>query len=166
MAHVLILNSHCTGCRMCEFACSAFHEDAYRPSAARIFMEVNPTTADMKGQTCLQMGCAKCQEVCPHDAISAQHITLKPKGRFRGREKLDLANDVSVLMVDEDLCTNCGECYAVCPTGVIRPHPDRGKAVKCDLCGGVPQCIAFCQNPYVLAVDLRLDKVDREGPRS
>lgn len=93
-------------------------------------------------------------------------MKLKPKGGFRSQEKLDLSDVVSVLMVDEDLCTNCGECYAVCPTGVIRPHPDRSTAIKCDLCGGEPRCIAFCQNPSVLAVDLKLDKVDRKGPRA
>jgi len=71
-----------------------------------------------------------------------------------------------VLVVDEEKCTNCGECYDVCPTGVIHEHPDREVAYKCDLCGGEPQCIAFCQNPHVLAVDLKVDKMDRPGARA
>ena len=50
----------------------------------------------------------------------------------------------------------------MCPYDVIHEHPDREVAFKCDLCDGDPQCIAFCQNPHVLAVDLKVDKKDKE----
>ena len=43
-----------------------------------------------------------------------------------------------------------------------REHPDRAVAYKCDLCDGTPQCVAFCQNPHVLAVDVRRSKIERE----
>ena len=61
MPHVMISSKKCTGCHMCELACSANHEGAYRPSVARLFSECNPTTGATKGHTCLQTGCAKCQ---------------------------------------------------------------------------------------------------------
>ena len=32
MPHVMISSKKCTGCHMCELACSAWHEGAYRPS--------------------------------------------------------------------------------------------------------------------------------------
>ena len=67
-----------------------------------------------------------------------------------------------VLRVDEDLCTNCGACYDVCPHGVIHEHPDRAVAFKCDLCDGTPQCVAFCQNPHVLAVDRAAEQSGEE----
>ena len=161
MPHVLINSKKCTGCHMCELACSAFHEGAYRPSVARLFSEVNPTSAAVKGHTCLQTGCAKCQEACPQDAIVTKKITVKPAGEFASKEKIGESVTGYVLVVDEDKCTNCGECYDVCPTNVIHEHPDREVAFKCDLCDGDPQCIAFCQNQYVLAVDLKVDKADR-----
>ncbi len=66
-----------------------------------------------------------------------------------------------VLKVNEDKCTNCGACYDVCPYGVIREHPDRAVAYKCDLCDGTPQCVAFCQNPHVLAVEVRSSKAEK-----
>ena len=68
MPHVMISSKKCTGCHMCELACSAWHDGAYRPSVARLFSQVNPTTAAVKGQTCLQTACAKCEEACPEEA--------------------------------------------------------------------------------------------------
>jgi Fe-S-cluster-containing hydrogenase component 2 len=158
----MILRKKCTGCHMCELACSAQHEGAYRPSVARLFSDCNPTTAEIKGRTCLQTGCAKCQEACPEDAIETREIRVKPHGDFAGKEKSGAEVKGYVLIVNESKCTNCGDCYDVCPYDVIKEHPERKKAFKCDLCDGEPQCIAFCQNPYVLAVDLKVDKMDKE----
>ena len=42
MPHVMISRKKCTGCHMCELACSAYHEGAYRPSVARLFVRVQP----------------------------------------------------------------------------------------------------------------------------
>jgi anaerobic carbon-monoxide dehydrogenase iron sulfur subunit len=154
MPYVTISNKKCTGCHMCELACSAWHEGAYRPSVARLSVSVNPTTIEVKGKTCLQAGCAKCEEICPEGAIRREPIQVNAADGE--------AASGFVLKVDEALCTNCGDCYAVCPYGVIHEHPDRHVAFKCDLCGGDPRCIAFCQNPNVLAVSLRTNKADRE----
>ncbi len=162
MPHVLISSKKCTGCHMCELACSANHEGAYRPSVARLFSEVNATTGATRGHTCLQTACAKCQDACPKDAIVTKEITVTVTGEFAAKKKVGDTVKGYVLIVDEALCTNCGECYEVCPTGVIHEHPDREVAFKCDLCDGTPQCIAFCQNPHVLAVDLKVDKMDRD----
>jgi anaerobic carbon-monoxide dehydrogenase iron sulfur subunit len=162
MPHVMISSKKCTGCHMCELGCSAFHEAGFRPSVARLYADVNPTTAVIKGHTCLQTACAKCQEACPEDAIVTRQITVKPAGEFGSKEKIGDTVTGFVLVVDESKCTNCGDCYEVCPYDVIHEHPDRKVAFKCNLCDGDPQCIAFCQNKYVLAVDLKLDKKDKE----
>jgi Fe-S-cluster-containing hydrogenase component 2 len=162
MPHVMINSKKCTGCHLCELGCSAFHEAGFRPSVARLFSEVNSTTSVIKGHTCLQTGCAKCQKACPNAAIVTRQITIRPTGDFDSKGKLGETIRGYILVVDEDACTNCGECYGVCPTGVIHAHPDREVAFKCDMCDGDPQCIGFCQNKYVLAVDLRADRKDRE----
>lgn len=153
MPHVMIDHKKCTGCRMCELACSAWHEGAFRPSVARLHVDVDLTDAVMRGHTCLQIACAKCEEACPVGAIVRNPIRVEAEG-------LD-AVEGFVLKVDEELCTNCGACYDVCPQGVIREHPDRHVAFKCDLCDGHPQCVAFCQNPHVLAVSVRLSKAEK-----
>ena len=161
MPHVMISRKKCTGCHMCELACSAWHEGAYRHTAARLRVECNPSTAEIKGFTCLQSGCAKCEDACPEDAIVRREIAVRPEGDFAGKDKLGAEISGVVLVVDEARCTNCGDCYDVCPYGVIAEHPVTGKAFKCDLCEGTPQCITFCQNPHVLAVDLKADKADK-----
>jgi len=148
----MVSKKKCTGCHMCELACSAQHEAGYRPSVALLHIDCNPTTAEIKGSTCLQTGCAKCEEACKEGAIWRKEITTTVG---------DETTRGIVLAVDESKCTNCGDCYEVCPYGVIFEHPDRKKAIKCDLCDGDPQCWAFCQNPYVLAVSLKVDKADK-----
>ncbi|NLE10408.1 MAG: 4Fe-4S dicluster domain-containing protein [Actinobacteria bacterium] len=153
MPYVMITSKKCTGCHMCELACSAWHEGAYRPSVARLRVDVDPTEVTVRGHTCLQTACAKCEEVCPVGAIKRHFIRVEAVGQ----EPVE----GYVLKVDEDLCTNCGACYEVCPQGVIREHPDRKVAIKCDLCDGSPQCVAFCQNPHVLAVEVRLTKEEK-----
>jgi anaerobic carbon-monoxide dehydrogenase iron sulfur subunit len=172
MPHVVIDSKKCTGCHMCELACSAWHEGAYRPSVARLSVGVNPTTITVRGRTCLQTACARCEEACPEGAIRREPIVVR--GVAAGEPApLDDGSAGSgapaaaspagyVLTVDEVSCTNCGECYSVCPHGVLFEHPDRHVAIKCDLCGGDPQCVVFCQNPHVLAVGVKLSKADRE----
>ena len=161
MPHVMISRKKCTACHMCELACSAYHEGVYRPSLARLRSECNPTTAEIKGFTCLQSGCAKCQEACPHDAIETRMVTIKLDAAFDSKDRFEGIGETHVLVVNEDKCDNCGDCIDVCPYGVIHEHPERHVAFKCDLCDGTPQCITFCQNPHVLAVDLKLDKADK-----
>ena len=54
--------------------------------------------------------------------------------------------------IDEDACTDCGECREVCPNGVYEPDEAEGKmkvahpencVVLCDKCAG------FCPNEAI-----------------
>ena len=51
MPHVTIDRKRCSGCHLCELACSSYHEGGFQPSRARLFAAVNPTTAAIKGRT-------------------------------------------------------------------------------------------------------------------
>ena len=123
MPHVMIASKKCTGCHMCELACSAWHEGAYRPSVVPAARGGRPHhDGCAEGSTCLQTACAKCEEACPAGAIERHPIEVRAVG---------LEPVVGyVLKVNEDLCTNCGSCYDVCPNDVIHEHPDRARGLQ------------------------------------
>lgn len=141
----------CVGCHTCELACSAWHENAFRPTLSRLRIECVPQTAVVTVRTCLQTACAKCRDICPEDAVVESTARV-------AQEDGGLAGPI--LVVDEGRCTGCGLCVDACPTGVIGLHPDSNKAYKCDLCAGDPQCLRSCQNPMVRAVWVKVDKPD------
>jgi Fe-S-cluster-containing hydrogenase component 2 len=54
-------------------------------------------------------------------------------------------------MVDEDVCTGCGQCVEACPFHAIEIGPDSERATKCDLCGGKFWCVQSCP-PAALSI--------------
>jgi Fe-S-cluster-containing dehydrogenase component len=140
----------CCSCRLCETVCAQFHEGDANPLAARNTHVVRPIrehpeisglTAQPPGYPphlskvtfgeysehsfCRQCISPECLFVCPKEAIS-----LDPETRAR--------------VVDEEKCVGCGTCAKNCPWDMIRVNPETKKAVKCDLCGGDPQCAEWC----------------------
>ena len=49
------------------------------------------------------------------------------------------------LNVDHDMCIGCRSCVAACPFGAMNYTRIDKKVFKCDLCGGDPQCVRFCE---------------------
>jgi DhnA family fructose-bisphosphate aldolase class Ia/Fe-S-cluster-containing hydrogenase component 2 len=110
----------CTGCHICEMACSAAHGGGYGLTAARLI--VRDVEGGYRPAVCTQ--CLRCVEACPEGA-------------------LDVDEKLGCVVVDLERCTGCGECVEACPVGVIRP--DRaGNPMICDLCGGLPECVEWC----------------------
>lgn len=111
----------CTGCRMCETACSFYHSGAVNRHTARIKVVHHYSTG-----TDGPVGCVQCKERyctdCPADAIS-----IGPLG------------EISVSMT---LCTLCKKCERNCPIGAIEVFNDI--VYVCDLCGGSPKCVEAC----------------------
>jgi len=69
--------------------------------------------------------CNTCLEVCPVGAIKRNPVTR-------------------AMEVDESRCLGCKTCVMACPFGGVAFDPDRGTAVKCDLCQGRPECAKIC----------------------
>jgi len=138
MARVLAIRAeNCTGCRMCELACSSFKEGEFIPDRARIRVIENRLEGWSHPSVCLQCEEPMCMSVCPEQAISR---TTTPLGD-------------PVVRVDADKCIGCYSCMVACPFGAIGFFP-KLKAVKCDLCDGSPQCVEFCFYDCLQFVDL------------
>ncbi len=111
----------CTGCRVCELVCVGFHDRISNPKAARIRVVRSEPAFDV-ALTCRQCANAPCMAACPTGAI----FTLKG----------------GLVEVKSAHCIGCGACVEACPFGAIVLF--NGKAIKCDLCGGDPQCVKQC----------------------
>ncbi len=113
----------CTGCRMCEVACSIEHEQAVRPSELRI------QVAYPRDDFFLPIMCTHCEEVHCLEACHYDALELDEQG---------------VISVIEEDCVSCMLCIPACPTGGITYAESRETVVKCDLCGGNPACARYC----------------------
>jgi len=114
----------CSGCRLCEIACSMKHEGRVWPEASRVrvFMLVPGAEAP---HLCTQCSDYPCVSSCPVDALSVD-------------------DETGAVIVDEEKCVSCGACIQACPGEVPHLHPEGGRVVICDLCGGDPKCAKVC----------------------
>jgi carbon-monoxide dehydrogenase iron sulfur subunit len=109
----------CTGCRVCELACSLKHEGVFAPSLSRIRIVKIEEIGINNPISCLDCSKMLCVEACPTGANQP-------------------------MKVDRRLCLGCRECVAACPFGAMDYNPVERVAFKCDLCGGDPECVKYC----------------------
>ena len=117
--------SKCTGCGICEYACTLEKgETVSNPLRSRIRV-VRMTPLFNFALACRFCEDAKCVTACPEKALVQSEET-------------------GVIMVKEKKCKGCDWCIQACPHGGITIHPDTGIAIACDLCEGEPKCVEFC----------------------
>ena len=120
---LLVSPERCIACGSCELACSFCKEGEFRPAVSRIAVH-----RFEKGQnipmTCFQCEDAACLKVCKTGAL------------YRDAD--------GVVQVDREKCIGCRMCVMACPFGNITYHRPAKSVLKCDQCGGDPQCAAFC----------------------
>lgn len=115
----------CVACGHCENACAYSRSGSFeRPQAV---IRVNYYA---ESQTCIPMTCVHCQtawcmEVCPAAAISRH-------------------GDTDAVVIDPARCIGCKMCMLACPFGTIHFDTVNKVCIKCDLCGGDPQCVKNC----------------------
>ena len=124
----------CTGCGICELACSLYHEKVGSQALSRISIERKYFVLEHDPQVCIQCKWPSCYYECPVKAIK---IDKKTNARY----------------IDEELCIGCGKCVKACPlTPGIKTigYKKVGKKkvyFKCDLCRDReegPLCVEMC----------------------
>jgi len=127
MVKVLLVDmDKCTGCKQCSLACSLTKEDLFDPKRGRIKILKKEDIALGIPLLCEQCDTYPCVNACPEGALTRNETT-------------------GIITVNEETCTECGTCVDACTYHAIRLHPETGKALICDLCGGdTPECVAFC----------------------
>lgn len=128
--------SKCTGCGICEAVCSLHHFGVVSMPLSAIKVEKDyyswmnreaPHLVTITRVVCRHCpGESACKLACPVNAIS----------------RVDGA-----VVIDKEKCIKCGACVRACPYGAV--WLVNKQIIKCDLCGGDPQCVKFCP-PRVL----------------
>ncbi|MFC1920161.1 4Fe-4S dicluster domain-containing protein [Chloroflexota bacterium] len=116
----------CTGCAICELACSAEKEKTFFPELSRIRLAL------VDEKTAISIACRFCEETpciaaCPRDAL-----TMDEAG--------------NVIRLDKIRCTGCGWCIEACDFGAIALDHAVKSIVICDLCEerSQPKCVEYC----------------------
>jgi len=122
---IVVDHAKCTGCRLCELVCSVVHHGVSNPEKSRIRIIKWESEGVYVPTVCQQCEDAPCMTACPHKAI------------FRDA-------DTDAVLIDYSKCIGCRFCVAVCPFGAMVYNSAEKKVFKCDLCGGNPQCVRFC----------------------
>lgn len=117
----------CTGCEICEFACSVMHDDVFQQMHSRIKrVRIEPVVNF--SITCQFCKDAPCVRVCPEKSLTQDEDT--------GR-----------IIVDDNKCDGCAFCIKACPFGAIHIDMRNEKARICDQCFEEeegPQCVKYC----------------------
>ncbi|SLM32439.1 4Fe-4S ferredoxin iron-sulfur binding domain protein [Desulfamplus magnetovallimortis] len=160
----------CTGCGICQLACSMAIVDAdawdvehenkskvpdsdfcttcfthgYNPRLARLKIINKRENLYHKPVVCNHCENAYCMNVCPAKAYE------RDKNGY--------------VLINAKKCVRCGICVEYCPENLIYIDPITKKAVKCDMCNGDPTCVKACPTGAIeLAVRVNKNKDDDSG---
>ncbi len=117
----------CTGCQMCEFACSARH-GGYNPLASSHPAGAGAAGAHHAGIACRLCDEPTCMAACPRQCISVSQTT-------------------GIMLVDKDVCNGCGWCVEACEFGAVTINHGERIVSMCNLCedrDDRPRCVEIC----------------------
>ncbi|HQO77286.1 MAG TPA: thiamine pyrophosphate-dependent enzyme [Thermodesulfobacteriota bacterium] len=124
----------CNGCGDCEVACAKVKANSTDVAHSRIKVIKNLTEEFHGPVVCLQCGDPNCVRSCPGGAL-----TKNP--------------ETGVVVGNKDKCVSCTICTLACPYGGITYNPVIGNVMKCDHCGGDPECVKVCKTGALVYSD-------------
>jgi len=142
MRSLSIQPEKCTGCLQCEMACSYENEGVFNPARSRIKVFTFHQEGRFVPYTCTQCDEAWCMKACPVEAI-----VINPETGSKD--------------VLENVCVGCKVCTIACPFGTVNYNSATGKVIKCDLCGGDPQCASACPTEAITYIDAEMTGLDK-----
>jgi Fe-S-cluster-containing hydrogenase component 2 len=129
----------CTGCKLCEIACSQEKEGTIWPGASRIRVYQFPPCVEVPVACYLCGTDSECIKGCEVNALSMNPAT-------------------STIEVDTTRCLRtaremgCVACAEACPGKAITFHPETSAPLICDLCGGEPACLGVCPSKAIMTM--------------
>jgi Fe-S-cluster-containing dehydrogenase component len=124
--------SKCMNCKACIVACQL--ENGVPPHYSRDWIrerKEDGTALHFQPANCMQCDDPSCVAACP-----------VPGATFKDKDGL--------VLINPDICINCGNCVPACPYGARFRHPIKHIADKCDFCrhrikqGLEPACVVVC----------------------
>jgi carbon-monoxide dehydrogenase iron sulfur subunit len=138
MKRILADVDRCSGCRLCEVACSFTHEEEFGPSTSRITVLKEDGFGFDLPVLCWHCNRCNSMENCPAKALKR--------------------NAEGLICLDEEKCTGCGKCVEACRLGAIKLHPERHTPLICDQCGGRPLCVEKCPTKALTYTETRMSQ--------
>jgi len=121
---LMIYPEKCISCGTCELACSLEKENEFKPSNSRISVlrfDMGVTVP----MTCFQCDTPSCVAACRTGALVKD-------------------TETGIVNVNTEKCIGCRMCEMACPFGNIQYNASTKTPMKCDLCGGDPECAKYC----------------------
>lgn len=124
----------CRGCKICEVACSAYHDGICSAHLSRIHVVPDDLALEFPAQICHQCEYPSCYYACPEKDKS-----------------MCIDGETGARYINLDVCIKCGSCYRACPFAPslvwVTEEEDNERYYKCDLCRGRengPICVEVC----------------------
>jgi carbon-monoxide dehydrogenase iron sulfur subunit len=139
-----VCSSDCVGCRLCEMVCSLTHEGECSTTRSRIKVFRDEEFGDNLISLCMQCMDAHCIESCVYGALSRNSKT-------------------GAVLVDDQLCNGCQACVTACPLWAVSYDKKKKIVLKCDLCGGHPECVKVCSREALRVKDIDPNSEERKS---
>jgi anaerobic carbon-monoxide dehydrogenase iron sulfur subunit len=121
-------------------ACSVRKTGRFSSRSARIWVETEARVGKDVPHVCRQnlRACRKADSSEPR-CIEACPLARDPHPPLAWEAELG-----AVVLRPRGECMTCLACVAACRFDAIRVDPSDNRLIKCDLCGGEPECVTVC----------------------